>query len=701
MNRTKRMLAVLLALILMLGLLPFGAFAQQELASSSAVYINPAYADVLDESDIPQPGARKAAGQTAAAYTTIEEAALDVREQLKNRTETVVVSLSTAVRDDDYYFDTVYEEIYNLAVAHTGVPTEGDSLAWEVGGYGVQMALRGSGGVYTYTYTYSVAHYTTLAQEQEMDALVAATLSSLSLDGMTREQKIRAIYSFVSHHVTYDEANLNNASYTLKYTAYAALANGTAVCQGYALLVYRLMLEAGIDCRFIGGTGNGGGHGWNIVKLGGTYYCEDATWDSEYVSHGYAHRYELKGLSNFGDHERDPEYTDETFTSAFPTSDSDYVSGSAMDQDGLTYIVDNGSAIVTESDVFRSGAAEIPAELGGAPVSAIGFGAFNRCSGLTSVSIPATVTAVDDYAFSGCSALTDVWFGGTEAEWDQIAVDSHNEPLLNAAIHYAEPSVCVHDELILSGAAEPTCTESGYTGDLVCAACGETIESGSSVPALGHSWDEGVVTQQPTGSAEGVKTFTCTACGETRTEAIPKLINPFRDVVDSKFYHDAVLWAVSQEPQITSGYADGTFRPDNTCPRAQVVTFLWRASGCPEPETAVNPFHDVKPTDYYYKAVLWALENNVTTGKNATTFDPTGECTRAQVVTFLWRSEDTPTPGSTANPFTDVPGGKYYAEAVLWALEQGITTGKTATTFNPDGVCTRGHVVTFLYRDMA
>ena len=177
--------------------------------------------------------------------------------------------------------------------------------------------------------------------------------------------------------------------------------------------------------------------------------------------------------------------------------------------------------------------------------------------------------------------------------------------------------------------------------------------------------------------------------------------NPFKDVPDGKYYTDAVLWAVAHDPQITNGYADGTFRPDQVWTRAQVVTFLWRANGCPEPESAVNPFTDVSKSAYYYKAVLWAVENGITTGKNATTFDPTGECTRAHVVTFLWRADGSPNPTSTTNPFKDVPAGKYYAKAVLWALENGVTTGKTPTTFNPDGECTSAHVVTFLYRDMA
>ena len=255
------------------------------------------------------------------------------------------------------------------------------------------------------------------------------------------------------------------------------------------------------------------------------------------------------------------------------------------------------------------------------------------------------------------------------------------------------------------GAKSATCTEAGYTGNQVCTVCGEILEAGSTIPATGHSWSDWVVTTEPTEAAEGAKTSTCTRCGAARTESIPKLdpveTNPFKDVPDGKYYTDAVLWAVAHDPQITNGYSDGTFRPDQVCTRAQVVTFLWRANGCPEPESTVNPFSDVKASDYYYKAVLWASENNITTGRTSTTFDPTGECTRAHVVTFLWRAAGSPNPTSTTNPFKDVPAGKYYAKAVLWALETGVTTGKTANTFNPDDECTRAHVVTFLYRDMA
>ena len=218
----------------------------------------------------------------------------------------------------------------------------------------------------------------------------------------------------------------------------------------------------------------------------------------------------------------------------------------------------------------------------------------------------------------------------------------------------------------------------------------------------GHLWDAGVVTQEPTETTEGVKIFTCTACGETKTEVIPRVkINPFIDVAAGKFYYAPVLWAISQDPQITTGVTATTFVPDRICTRAHVVTFLWRANGCPEPKLTANPFKDVPKDKYYYKAVLWAAENGITTGYADNTFRPDDECSRGQVVTFLWRSKGQPKPASTTNPFSDVPAGKYYTTAVLWALENNITTGRTPSTFGPDDACTSGHVVTFLYRAYA
>ena len=169
----------------------------------------------------------------------------------------------------------------------------------------------------------------------------------------------------------------------------------------------------------------------------------------------------------------------------------------------------------------------------------------------------------------------------------------------------------------------------------------------------------------------------------------------FVDVATGSYYEDAVDWAV--ENGITKGTDDTHFSPDGICTRAQAVTFLWRTAGSPKPETRAMPFTDVPVGSYYYDAVLWAVENGITKGTSDTTFSPNMTCTRAQIVTFLWRSQKSPAAG-TANPFTDVKSTAYYADAVLWAVKENITKGTTNTTFSPNADCTRAQIVTFLWR---
>ncbi|MBQ2468350.1 MAG: S-layer homology domain-containing protein, partial [Clostridia bacterium] len=163
------------------------------------------------------------------------------------------------------------------------------------------------------------------------------------------------------------------------------------------------------------------------------------------------------------------------------------------------------------------------------------------------------------------------------------------------------------------------------------------------------------------------------------------------------YYAAPVAWAV--EKNITTGTSSTTFSPEEGCTRGQVVTFLWRAAGQPEPTVTSNPFKDVKNGDYFYKAVMWAVEKGVTTGTSTSTFSPEDVCTRGQIVTFMWRANGKPAPSGSSNPFRDVKSGDYFYEAVLWAVENKVTTGTSATTFSPDDTCTRGQVVTFLYRN--
>ena len=173
---------------------------------------------------------------------------------------------------------------------------------------------------------------------------------------------------------------------------------------------------------------------------------------------------------------------------------------------------------------------------------------------------------------------------------------------------------------------------------------------------------------------------------------------PFVDIVNGSFYYDAVVWGYNNG--IVNGVDTTHFAPDASCTRAQVVTFLWRAAGSPEPKSMSTPFTDVKSGSFYEKAAAWAYENGIVKGTTDTTFAPNATVTRAQFVTFLWRYEDCPS-SSIANPFSDVSESSVYAPAILWAAENGVTVGTGNGTFVPNGACTRAHVVTFLYRDLA
>ena len=162
--------------------------------------------------------------------------------------------------------------------------------------------------------------------------------------------------------------------------------------------------------------------------------------------------------------------------------------------------------------------------------------------------------------------------------------------------------------------------------------------------------------------------------------------------------HDAIDWAYSSNPQITNGTTDTTFSPNKTITRGQAVTFLWRACGCPEPKSTTNPFTDVKESSYCYKAVLWANEKNITNGTTATTFSPNKTCTRGQILTFLYRQQGSPSVGTVTVPYTDVKAGAYYENAMKWAYKKGIDRGVSTTKFAPNADCTRVSTVVFLYR---
>ena len=202
----------------------------------------------------------------------------------------------------------VMARIYQEALAHTGVGYEGDYLQWHIKTCEERFSyscvkVGDEMKDFVYTFQFNFTYYTTKAQEDAVTAKVQSVRSQLNLGGKSDYEKVKAIYDYLCGHVTYDNANLNDPNYDLKFSAYAALINGTSVCQGYSNLLYRLALEEGIDCRFIFGQSQGANHSWNIVKLGDVYYNVDATWDT--VTKNYS--YFLKTDANMTDHTKDAE----------------------------------------------------------------------------------------------------------------------------------------------------------------------------------------------------------------------------------------------------------------------------------------------------------------------------------------------------------------------------------------------------------
>lgn len=220
----------------------------------------------------------------------------------------------------------------------------------------------------------------------------------------------------------------------------------------------------------------------------------------------------------------------------------------------------------------------------------------------------------------------------------------------------------------------------------------ETYNENGMISAVYYAFDEN-------GEPVKDKNYVTYEYGDLTDMLKPYVSAAFSDVGTNHFYTIPVLWAVNSG--ITNGIGNSKFAPAMNCTRGQIVTFLWRMAGEPEPTSSNNPFTDVNTNSYYGKAVLWAVENGITTGMTKTTFEPSRSCTRAQAVTFIWRLNGEPNPDASVDVFSDVNTSAYYANAVLWAVDHGVTDGMGNGKFQPNTICTRGHIVTFLYRGFA
>ena len=335
-------------------------------------------------------------------------------------------------------------------------------------------------------------------------------------------------------------------------------------------------------------------------------------------------------------------------------------------------------------------------------VTSIGDWAFSHCTSLTSVTIPDSVTSINWYAFYNCKSLTDVYYAGSEAQWKAISISSNgNDDLLTANIHYNYVS---HTHSYKDVVTAPTCTAKGYTTH-TCA-CGDSYVD-TYVDALGHAWDAGKVTEAPTETKTGVKTFTCTRCGETKTETIPAtgsdvdVTEMFSDVTKNWAY-PGIQYCVTHKLMGSTG--GDKFAPTMTTTRAQIVQILYNLEGEPE-VSGTTPFTDLTQ-DWYQDAVLWAYQTGVVAGTSSTTFEPDLPVTREQIAVILMeymtrvlKLERTWTPADLSG-FPDADSVSDWAkDAMADAVGLGLISGASnggQTYLEPQGSATREQVATIL-----
>ncbi|MBR3974015.1 MAG: cell wall-binding repeat-containing protein [Oscillospiraceae bacterium] len=311
----KKWTSLILALLMIFGLLPDTVAAVNgDTISLQRTHINELYADVVSEADLvySRP-VLKADGEEIEYATSVEAAGEEMRKFMKQRQAVFTVYLQIPNVSNDELV-ALADEINTAAMVHTGQPTEGDYLMWQYAGWRVDIGGERKDGIAYAAYTYTVTYYTSAQQEAEVDTAVSALLEQLNVYDAADRDKIRAIYDYICANVVYDHEHVDNSDYKIQYTAYGALIDGTSVCQGYAVLLYRLALELDVDARLIAGRGGGEAHGWNIVNLGDYYYNVDSTWDAGAEEYGYF----LVCDHEFTGHVRYDEYVTEEFYDEYP-----------------------------------------------------------------------------------------------------------------------------------------------------------------------------------------------------------------------------------------------------------------------------------------------------------------------------------------------------------------------------------------------
>ena len=456
MNKTLLViLTMCIAVVVSFSLLALGEGWQDEIADHALVLekMNPLHEGTLFAEELVFFSEKQEQAtvelMTDTIYSSVEDAAEAVREHMKAREKKFTVRIWTK----NSMGSELMTQIVEQALKPTGNPTEGDYLAWQYSGWRGTLKKSATNNGYHNTITFEMNYYTTQEQEREMDVAVDQLLQQLNVGDKSDIEKITAVYDYICQNVNYDYENLENTGYILKHTAYAALVNKAAVCQGYALLLNRLLLELEVDNQLIGGFSEKGTHAWNIVNIDGLYYNLDATWDAGVKEY----RYFLRCAENFEDHRRSLKYETFEFHRTYPMSATDYKPGAdavaepvlqkgvcgdnaiwTLYVEGRLIIQGNGSINdypysdsqehlapwqFWESQITNLTVGEGITRIGNynfcdmrsltqvslpSTLVEIGRSAFYEDTSLATITIPSNVTTIDDSVFRGCTSLTAI-----------------------------------------------------------------------------------------------------------------------------------------------------------------------------------------------------------------------------------------------------------------------------------------------------
>ena len=459
-------------------------------------YVNPIYKDV--KSSVVHHDIQTYSLEDV-EYTSDQEKLVKIfREKLINRESNIVLYYHCDEEITQEFFSNLVHQLFQKAIKHTGSGKEGDYLKWHCQGWTVKASISGNSNEgYDLNIFYDVSYLSSLEQEEKVDEEVSNLLKSLDLSNKTDYQKVKAIYDYICSNVTYDHDNLNDESYSLKYTAYAALINKTAVCQGYASLFYRLALDAGVDTRVISGEA-GGPHAWNIVKLNGKYYNLDSTWDAGRSTYAYF----LKNTNDFDDHVRDNDYQSNEFIEEYPMWDESYTEidcnkyGHNYSEPIYKWSVDNMT--VTAQRVCANNYEHVEEETVTAQKivkdpTCTENGIITYIANFKNNAFKPQTKIVDDKKATGHKVVVDQGKKATCTE-DGLTEGKHCS-VCKEVIKKQEVIPATGHKVVVDQAKKATCTNTGLTEGIHCSICNKIIKKQGIIPALGHDFKDGVCTR--------------------------------------------------------------------------------------------------------------------------------------------------------------------------------------------------------------